>query len=137
MGPAEREVFQLLQAEKSRPPAECLGRTGAESRESVQVEPAAVPGQVRRHLAGEPHEAVEVEVGLVAADDGGGSAVIGRAGEADPSIRGRCDGIRVVHREVVVAITNGRLDFGPWEQIFYGEFDGRRPKRVLVKIIGA
>ncbi|RME39704.1 MAG: YjbQ family protein [Deltaproteobacteria bacterium] len=40
-------------------------------------------------------------------------------------------------REVVVAITDGRLDFGPWEQIFYGEFDGRRKKRVLVKIIGA
>ena len=39
-------------------------------------------------------------------------------------------------REVVVAITNGNLDFGPWEQIFYGEFDGRRKKRVLVKIIG-
>jgi secondary thiamine-phosphate synthase enzyme len=39
-------------------------------------------------------------------------------------------------REVVVAITKGRLDFGPWEQIFYGEFDGRRQKRVLVKIIG-
>ena len=39
-------------------------------------------------------------------------------------------------REVVVAITNGKLDFGPWEQIFYGEFDGRRPKRVLVKVIG-
>ncbi len=39
-------------------------------------------------------------------------------------------------REVVVAITNGKLDFGPWEQIFYGEFDGRRKKRVLVKIIG-
>ena len=39
-------------------------------------------------------------------------------------------------REVVVAITHGKLDFGPWEQIFYGEFDGRRPKRVLVKIIG-
>jgi secondary thiamine-phosphate synthase enzyme len=39
-------------------------------------------------------------------------------------------------REVVVAITAGRLDFGPWEQIFYGEFDGRRRKRVLVKIIG-
>jgi secondary thiamine-phosphate synthase enzyme len=39
-------------------------------------------------------------------------------------------------REVVVAITDGRLDFGPWEQIFYGEFDGRRRKRVLVKIIG-
>ena len=39
-------------------------------------------------------------------------------------------------REVVVAITKGKLDFGPWEQIFYGEFDGRRRKRVLVKIIG-
>ena len=39
-------------------------------------------------------------------------------------------------REVVVAITDGKLDFGPWEQIFYGEFDGRRRKRVLVKIIG-
>jgi secondary thiamine-phosphate synthase enzyme len=42
----------------------------------------------------------------------------------------------VMGREVVVAITNGRLDFGPWEQIFYGEFDGRRRKRVLVKILG-
>lgn len=42
----------------------------------------------------------------------------------------------IMGREVVVAITNGKLDFGPWEQIFYGEFDGRRPKRVLVKIIG-
>lgn len=39
-------------------------------------------------------------------------------------------------REVVVAVTNGELDFGPWEQIFYGEFDGRREKRVLIKIIG-
>ncbi|HKY72866.1 MAG TPA: secondary thiamine-phosphate synthase enzyme YjbQ [Nitrospira sp.] len=43
---------------------------------------------------------------------------------------------QVMGREVVVAITNGRLDFGPWEQIFYGEFDGRRKKRVLVKVIG-
>lgn len=43
---------------------------------------------------------------------------------------------QVMGREVVVAITQGRLDFGPWEQIFYGEFDGRRPKRVLIKIIG-
>ena len=43
---------------------------------------------------------------------------------------------QVMGREVVVAITNGQLDFGPWEQIFYGEFDGRRPKRVLVKVIG-
>jgi secondary thiamine-phosphate synthase enzyme len=44
---------------------------------------------------------------------------------------------QMMGREVVVAITDGRLDFGTWEQIFYGEFDGRRPKRVLVKIIGA
>lgn len=43
---------------------------------------------------------------------------------------------QVMGREVVVAITEGKLDFGPWEQIFYGEFDGRRPKRVLLKIIG-
>jgi len=42
----------------------------------------------------------------------------------------------VMGREVVVAVTNGELDFGPWEQIFYGEFDGKRRKRVLVKIIG-
>ena len=42
----------------------------------------------------------------------------------------------IMGREVVVAVTGGRLDFGPWEQIFYGEFDGRRPKRVMVKIIG-
>jgi secondary thiamine-phosphate synthase enzyme len=42
----------------------------------------------------------------------------------------------VMGREVVVAITGGQLDFGPWEQIFYGEFDGKRSKRVLVKIIG-
>ena len=43
---------------------------------------------------------------------------------------------QIMGREVVVAITNGKLDFGPWEQIFYGEFDGRRRKRALVKIIG-
>ena len=42
----------------------------------------------------------------------------------------------VMGREVVVAITNGQLDFGPWERIFYGEFDGKRSKRVLVKIVG-
>jgi secondary thiamine-phosphate synthase enzyme len=42
----------------------------------------------------------------------------------------------IMGREVVVAVTNGQLDFGPWEQIFYGEFDGKRRKRVLVKIIG-
>jgi secondary thiamine-phosphate synthase enzyme len=43
---------------------------------------------------------------------------------------------QIMGREVLVAITNGRLDFGPWEQIFYGEFDGQRKKRVLVKVIG-
>ncbi len=43
---------------------------------------------------------------------------------------------QVMGREVVIAVTSGKLDFGPWEQIFYGEFDGRRKKRVLVKIIG-
>lgn len=43
---------------------------------------------------------------------------------------------QIMGREVVVAVTAGKLDFGPWEQIFYGEFDGRRPKQVLVKIIG-
>ncbi len=43
---------------------------------------------------------------------------------------------QIMGREVVVAVTDRKLDFGPWEQIFYGEFDGRRPKRVLVKIIG-
>jgi secondary thiamine-phosphate synthase enzyme len=43
---------------------------------------------------------------------------------------------QIMGREVVVAVTSGKLDFGPWEQVFYGEFDGRRKKRVLVKIIG-
>ncbi|MCL7971956.1 MAG: secondary thiamine-phosphate synthase enzyme YjbQ [marine benthic group bacterium] len=43
---------------------------------------------------------------------------------------------QIMGREVVIAVTGGRLDFGPWEAIFYGEFDGRRPKRVLIKIIG-
>ncbi len=43
---------------------------------------------------------------------------------------------QIMGRDVTVAITGGKLDFGPWEQIFYGEFDGRRPKRVLVKVIG-
>jgi secondary thiamine-phosphate synthase enzyme len=43
---------------------------------------------------------------------------------------------QVMGREVVVAITGGKLDLGPWEQVFYGEFDGRRPKRVLVKVLG-
>ena len=44
---------------------------------------------------------------------------------------------QIMGREVVVAVTKGKLDFGPWEQIFYGEFDGRRKKRVLIKIIGS
>jgi secondary thiamine-phosphate synthase enzyme len=43
---------------------------------------------------------------------------------------------QIMGREVIVAVTNGKLDFGPWEQIFYGEFDGRRNKKVLVKVIG-
>ena len=43
---------------------------------------------------------------------------------------------QIMGRDVIVAVTNGKLDFGPWEQIFYGEFDGRRRKRVLIKIIG-
>ncbi|MBN2370938.1 MAG: YjbQ family protein [Vicinamibacteria bacterium] len=43
---------------------------------------------------------------------------------------------QIMGREVVLAVTKGRLDFGPWEQIFYGEFDGRRPKRLLIKVIG-
>ena len=43
---------------------------------------------------------------------------------------------QIMGREVVIAITDGKLDFGPWEQVFYGEFDGRRRKRVLIKIIG-
>jgi len=43
---------------------------------------------------------------------------------------------QIMGREVIVAVSDGRLDFGPWEQIFYGEFDGQRPKRVLIKIIG-
>ncbi len=43
---------------------------------------------------------------------------------------------QIMGREVTIAVTRGKLDFGPWEQVFYGEFDGRRPKRVLIKIIG-
>ena len=43
---------------------------------------------------------------------------------------------QIMGREVVVAVTAGKLDFGPWEQIFYGEFDGKRPKRIIIKIIG-
>jgi secondary thiamine-phosphate synthase enzyme len=57
-----------------------------------------------------------------------------RTGEdnADAHLKGT-----IMVREVVVAVTEGKLDFGPWEQIFYGEFDGRRRKRLLVKIVGA
>ena len=65
-----------------------------------------VPGLLRRHAVGDPLFGLELEMG---ADLAG---------------------------QVVVAVTKGKLDFGPWEQIFYGEFDGRRPKRVLVKVIG-
>jgi hypothetical protein len=63
----------------------------------------------------------------------GGNADRGRTGEdnADAHMKRQ-----IMGREVVVAITAGKLDFGPWEQIFYGEFEGRRRKRVLVKIIG-
>ena len=43
---------------------------------------------------------------------------------------------QIMGREAVMAVTNGRLDFGTWERIFYGEFDGRRPKRILIKVIG-
>lgn len=43
---------------------------------------------------------------------------------------------QIMGREVVIAVTEGELDFGPWEQVFYGEFDGKRPKKVLIKIIG-
>jgi secondary thiamine-phosphate synthase enzyme len=62
-----------------------------------------------------------------------GAAMHNRTGEdnADAHLKRQ-----IMGREVVVAITKGKLDFGPWEQIFYGEFDGRRKKRVLVKIIG-
>ncbi len=65
--------------------------------------------------------------------DGGGRATQGAVAEdnADAHIKRQLFG-----REVVVAVTKGKLDFGPWEQIFYGEFDGGRKKRVLVKIIG-
>jgi secondary thiamine-phosphate synthase enzyme len=56
-----------------------------------------------------------------------------RTGEDNADAHLKC---QVMGREVVVAVTNGKLDFGPWEQIFYGEFDGMRRKRVLVKIIG-
>ena len=57
----------------------------------------------------------------------------GSIGGLSQEDRQSCYGSR---SEMVVAVTNGRLDFGPWERIFYGEFDGRRPKRVLIKVIG-
>ena len=71
------------------------------------------------------------------------SAPQSRLKPVSQKLAGRCVGIAAAHmkrqimgREVVVAVTEGRLDFGTWERIFYGEFDGRRQKRVLVKIIG-
>ena len=56
-----------------------------------------------------------------------------RTGEDNGDAHHKC---QIMGREVVVAITNGKLDLGPWEQVFYGEFDGKRNKRVLIKIIG-
>ena len=74
---------------------------------------------------GEPKAQIRCPVGAYRHD---------RAGEdnADAHLKRQ-----IMGREVVVAITKGKLDFGPWEQIFYGEFDGRERKRVLVKTIGA
>ena len=74
-------------------------------------------------------------------DDAGPRAVCTTAPERTPVLdeRQAADAHlkrQIMGREVVVAVTNGRLDFGTWERIFYGEFDGRRRKRVLVKIIG-
>ena len=60
----------------------------------------------------------------------------GNNADAARSRESYCFAVQIMGREVVVAVTNSRLDFGTWERIFYGEFDGRRRKRVLVKIIG-
>ena len=67
-----------------------------------------------------------------------GGLVIPRTPQEDPDDRGESVAAipNLIMREVVVAVTEGRLDLGPWEQVFYGEFDGRRPKRIMVKIIG-
>ena len=66
-------------------------------------------------------------------DPGRGGYLHNRSGEDNGDAHQKR---QIMGREVVVAITKGKLDFGPWEQIFYGEFDGRREKRVLIKIIG-
>ena len=66
-------------------------------------------------------------------DPGRGGYLHNRSGEDNGDAHHKR---QVMGREVVVAITKGKLDFGPWEQVYYGEFDGRRDKRVLVKIIG-
>ena len=66
-------------------------------------------------------------------DPGKGGYLHNRSGEDNGDAHHKR---QLMGREVVVAVTQGRLDFGPWEQIFYGEFDGRRDKRVLIKIIG-
>ena len=66
-------------------------------------------------------------------DPGKGGYLHNRSGEDNGDAHQKR---QIMGREVVVAITAGKLDFGPWEQIFYGEFDGRRDKRVLIKIIG-
>src|SRR5262249_47553658 len=120
-----------------------LGRRGLESVESPPVGPPSLPPspRTRQHnssyhtpprrslLSSQPHE-VPLVVG-----QGRHPAVYrhNRTGEdnADAHLKRQ-----VMGREVVVAVTKGRLDFGPWEQVFYGEFDGHRPKRVLVKVIG-
>ena len=79
------------------------------------------------------HHDYDVWLEKVAPHEPVGSYWHNRTGEdnADAHIKRQ-----IMGREVVVAVTEGRLDFGPWEQIFYGEFDGRRKKRVLIKIIG-
>ena len=66
----------------------------------------------------------------------GAAPHVSRTGQRRCPAAGARDHHAVANRKVVVAITKGKLDFDPWEQIFYGEFDGRRRKRVLVKIIG-
>ena len=66
-------------------------------------------------------------------DPGKGGYLHNRSGEDNGDAHHKR---QIMGREVVVAVTGGKLDFGPWEQVFYGEFDGRRDKRVLVKIIG-
>jgi secondary thiamine-phosphate synthase enzyme len=66
-------------------------------------------------------------------DPGEGGYLHNRTGEDNADAHHKR---QIMGREVVVAVTKGKLDFGPWEQIFYGEFDGRRRKRVLVKVIG-